>query len=422
MTRQGYSGALPSDAEPAVDVLRRLREHGHAALLAGGCVRDLMLGGCPDDYDVATDAPPERVQALFRATRAVGVHFGVVLVKSRGTWVEVATFRTDGDYRDGRRPERVEFRDARRDALRRDFTINGMFLDPLSGEVIDYVGGRNDLADRLVRAIGDPSQRFAEDYLRMLRAVRIAARLDFTIETDTLEAIRAHAGRLTQIAAERRLDELSRMLAAPSRARAWGWLLRTELVDHLWSARIAAPVHEPVAFERLSRLPAEAAFETALAALLIERDPSQVNALCRELTCSNEQRESIVWLVREQRRLFAEVDLPLAALKRLMAHRMFPGLLMLCQAVWQEASGGIQRAERFRARAADVSPDAVQPPPLVTGDDLLARGVPAGPRYGELLERLYTLQLDERLADRPAALAELDKLISENEPLVRPAC
>ncbi|RMF77512.1 MAG: CCA tRNA nucleotidyltransferase, partial [Planctomycetota bacterium] len=197
-----------------------MHDAGHTALLAGGCVRDLLLGAQPQDFDVATDATPERVCELFRGTRRVGAQFGVVLVRQRRTWVEVATFREDFQYRDGRRPEAIRYSDARHDAQRRDFTINGMFLDPLAAELIDYVGGRFDLSARLVRAVGDPAQRFAEDHLRLLRAVRFAARLGFEIEPTTLDAIRAFGDRLPRVAAERRREELDKMFAHPQRARA----------------------------------------------------------------------------------------------------------------------------------------------------------------------------------------------------------
>ncbi len=183
------AGELPAESAGAVAIVRTLVAAGHRALLAGGCVRDLLLGSPPHDYDVATDAPPERVTTLFSNTRLVGAQFGVVLVKKKRRWIEVATFRTDDVYLDGRRPVRIALSDARHDALRRDFTVNGMFLDPLAREVIDYVGGRPDLAARVIRAIGAPAARFAEDHLRLLRAARFAARLDFALEPVTLAAV-----------------------------------------------------------------------------------------------------------------------------------------------------------------------------------------------------------------------------------------
>ncbi len=194
---------LPPEAGPAVRVAACLREAGHVALLAGGCVRDLLLDETPSDYDVATDATPQQVCRLFRATRMVGAQFGVVLVRKRGEWIEVATFRADGRYSDGRHPDQVTFSDAPGDARRRDFTINGMFLDPDDCAVIDYVGGRDDLKAGLLRAIGDPQARFVEDHLRLLRAVRFAARMEFEIDDATLAAIKSAAGMLTDVSTAR---------------------------------------------------------------------------------------------------------------------------------------------------------------------------------------------------------------------------
>ncbi|MCX7805085.1 MAG: HD domain-containing protein [Planctomycetota bacterium] len=199
----------------AVSIVRRLQETGCRALLVGGCVRDLLLGLAPKDYDVATSAPPERVRELFPKTVEVGAQFGVVLVVGGDFQVEVATFRGEEEYLDGRRPSRVYYADERTDALRRDFTVNGMFQDPISGEILDYVGGKADLRARLIRAIGDPQRRFAEDRLRMLRAVRLAAQLGFEIEAGTFHAIREMAGKITDVSMERIRDELVRILTGP---------------------------------------------------------------------------------------------------------------------------------------------------------------------------------------------------------------
>jgi tRNA nucleotidyltransferase/poly(A) polymerase len=196
-----FQAELPPAAEPAVTAVHKLAADGHQALLAGGCVRDLLLGLAPQDYDIATDATPDRICELFRRTRKVGAQFGVVLVRVKGRWVEVATFRSDGEYLDGRRPVQVHFCDARHDAERRDFTVNGMFLDPLERTLIDYVGGRQDLQAGLIRAIGDPAARFAEDHLRLLRAVRFAGRLGFEIEPATFAALKANVSKLVTVAA-----------------------------------------------------------------------------------------------------------------------------------------------------------------------------------------------------------------------------
>lgn len=420
---------LPAEADAAVAVARALVEAGHQALLAGGCVRDLLLGLTPQDYDVATDAPPERVQALFRATRHVGAQFGVVLVKKRRRWIEVATFRADGPYLDGRRPVQITLSDARHDALRRDFTINGMFLDPVRRKVVDYVGGRADLEARLVRAIGEPAKRFDEDYLRLIRAVRFAARLGFQIEPGTLAAIRARAATLAQVAAERVREELEKILTHPSRQRAWRLLDECGLLPHLWTGAgwvrddVGSPAAEPSAAEHwkasfravdilLGRLPACVPFELPLAILLAGRTAQEIDRIGRALTLSNEQRESTTWLVAHQANLDDAGALPLSALKRLMAHDAFGALVMLAHARFEGQPDGSARRAALDARLQSIAPDRVQPPPLITGDDLLARGVPAGPVYKELLDALYTRQLDEELVSRAEALAALEHLLA----------
>ena len=205
-------------------VAARLREQGHIAYFAGGCVRDMVRGLTPKDYDIATDARPETVQALFPRTYAVGAHFGVIIVLEDGLQFEVATFRSDDAYIDGRHPSAVHFSSPEEDAKRRDFTINGMFYDPVAGEVIDLVGGQADIAAKLVRAIGDPAKRFAEDRLRMLRAVRFAAVLDYQIDTATWDALVANAPSINQISAERIRDELVRIFLSPNRVRGWDLL------------------------------------------------------------------------------------------------------------------------------------------------------------------------------------------------------
>src|SRR3954454_5361661 len=218
------SNKPPSDREDAIAVLRRLRDAGHVAYFAGGCVRDELLGITPKDYDVATDAPPPRVRELFTNTQAVGAAFGVILVRQRKSVIEVATFRSDDVYLDGRRPTAVKFTTAEEDAKRRDFTINGLFLDPVENKVIDYIGGREDLKNKIVRAIGEPDHRFEEDHLRLLRAVRFAARFGLTIELATASAIRAHAPQLKRISPERVAEELRLMLTPATRVAAWKML------------------------------------------------------------------------------------------------------------------------------------------------------------------------------------------------------
>jgi len=414
---------LPDAAEPAVAIVQGLRDAGHTALLAGGCVRDLLLGREPSDFDVATDASPESVCALFRATRKVGAQFGVVLVRKHGRWVEVATFRSDGPYLDGRHPATVTFSDARHDAERRDFTVNGMFLDPASCAIIDYVGGQADLASRVIRAIGDPARRFAEDHLRVLRAPRFAARLDFAIEPATASAIRSAGPQLARVAAERIRDELERMLATPTRRRAWQWLDDLGLLPHIWrgaavgSWTAARVDHVGHLFEHVSP---DAPFVLALAIILGDVAPVQVDALCRELACSNDEREDVVWLVEHQ----GDLDQPgrpsRAEFKRLMAHRAFPALRGWAHARARLAPDGATRSAELETRLATIPPESVQPPPLITGGDLIARGVVPGPAFSVVLDDLYTQQLNETLQTREAALAALDAALQRHAPPLGP--
>lgn len=403
---------LPAAAEPAVTIVRVLVGAGHQALLAGGCVRDLLLGHAPQDYDVATDAPPDRVCALFRATRRVGAQFGVVLVKQRRRWVEVATFRSDGPYLDGRRPASVTLTDARHDALRRDFTVNGMFLDPVALTIIDYVGGREDLEARVIRAIGDPAARFAEDHLRLLRAVRFAARLGFAIEPATLAAVRDHAPALARVAPERVREELEKMFGHPTRGAAWTLLREAGLLPFLWPDTEWGPDAFEAAADLLHRLPPGAPFELALAVLLADRPPREIERIARALTLSNEQRDTSAWLVAHAGDLDDPVSPTRAEIKRLLAHPACPLLVQLAEARYVQLGRAAERQAALHSRLAAIPPDTVQPPPLVTGDDLLRRGLPPGPRYKELLDVLYTRQLDEVIRTRDEALGALDALLA----------
>jgi len=403
---------LPEQARPALAIVRKLVAAGYQALLAGGCVRDLLLGQTPHDYDVATNAPPTEVGQLFCPTRQVGAQFGVALVKKHGRWVEVATFRADGPYLNGRRPVRVTLSDARHDALRRDFTVNGMFLDPLSMEIVDYVGGMADLKARLIRAIGDPAARFDEDYLRLLRAVRFAAQLGFEIEPATLAAVKTHAPTLAKVAPERVREELERMFTHPSRCRAWSLLGDCGLRPYLWPGAAWTPEQVQTIDRLLPELPPEAGFELVMAILLSHTGPDEIERIARALTLSNEQRQTTAWLVAHQADLDDPGSLSLAALKLLMANPAFRALVMLARARHQRLPDAGRRQAVLEKRVAGIPPGAVQPPPLVTGEDLLRRGVPPGPIYKDVLEQLYRQQLDEQVRSREQALAELERLLS----------
>lgn len=410
MTQFRFEGPLPDAARAAVGIVRRLATAGWCALLAGGAVRDLLSNIEPLDYDVATSAHPDQVVQLFPQARKVGVQFGVVLVRNQGRWVEVATFRTDFDYLDGRRPSRVTFGDAQQDAARRDFTINGMFLDPLANVVHDYVGGREDLAAGLVRAIGDPYERFAEDHLRLLRGVRLAARMGFEIEPATAQAMRILADRVARVAPERVREELSRMLEAPSRLRAFDELVALGLFAAALPGLDWTPQHLANARIHLAGLPPESAFESAFATLLLDRTAEQVEQLCRRLTFSNQQREVVHWLVSHHADLDAPGALSLAELKRLLAGPIFPGLHAIAQTRYARMPDAAARAAVLAERLAAVRPDSVRPAPYITGLDLAERGIAPGPVYKHVLDELYEMQLNELLGSREEAMRQLDRL------------
>lgn len=394
-------------------IIETLRAAGHVALLAGGCVRDALLGRTPKDYDVVTDALPARVAELFRRTEQVGAKFGVVLVHLGEAAIEVATFRSDGSYSDGRHPDAVVFGNQVDDAKRRDFTINGMFYDVLEDRVIDHVGGRHDLEGKVVRAIGDPDRRFEEDHLRMLRAVRFAARLGFAIEADTLGAIRRHAHRLPTISTERIREECRLILTHPTRAVGWELMVSTGLADHwLHGVRFSRERSEQIA-AHLEALPRRAGFAVVLAVLLGQSSPKAAEALCRGFTCPNAESAAVRWLLAQWPRARDPDGLELADIKLLRADRRFDDLCRLLAAERIATRSPSDAYDTLLARARAIPPAEVAPPPLVNGDDLLARNVPQGPVYARILDAVYRAQLNNEIADRRSALARLESLIGE---------
>ncbi len=401
--------------EAALEVVRRLQRDGFAGLFAGGCVRDMLMGTEPKDYDVATDARPDDIIRRFKRTQQVGAKFGVVLVKLGRQAIEVATFRSDGDYADGRRPANVRFTTAEEDAQRRDFTINGMFFDPVGQRVVDYVGGQQDLRAKVIRAIGDPGRRFAEDHLRLLRAVRFAARLEFSIEPRTWAAMRQCAPEIGRISPERIRMELEMILRDRSRAVGIELLHEAGLLSHLWpGARELGPDIDTIL--RMTRaLPADAGFELAFGVVLFSLAAKRAAEACEALKCSNTTRDAVAWLLAKRDALTTPERMTTADLKLLMAHEAFGDLLALSAARLTAASASLAPHEEVRLRAAAISPDQVAPPPLLTGYDLQAMGLPAGPRYREILDRVYYAQLNGELDSREAALA-LGKALVEGTP------
>ncbi len=414
--------APTANADVALHVVRTLQQHGHAAYFAGGCVRDRIRGAAPNDYDVATSAHPEQVLALFPKARKVGAAFGVMLVRKADTTIEVATFRTDGQYHDGRRPDAVRFATAQEDAHRRDFTCNGIFYDPLADVYHDFVEGRADIANKLLRAIGEPAHRFAEDHLRMLRAVRFAVRLEFTIDPATFAAIQAHAPQLRRITRERTGEELRMMLEHPRRADAVALLENAGLLDVAW------PEHLPrknqgarPAWPTLAALPDGATYAVALAALVIDAAgaaeiiPAQAAAALRDaFMLSNAVADDAQWLLAQLPTVQRWPELRDAGFKRLLADARFPML----QALHDAAIGHQENAEELRRglreRIAKIPPESIAPAHFVTGDDLINMGAKPGAKFRTWLDDLYSQQLENAFSDRQAALTAARRLISES--------
>ena len=399
----------------ALWVLKRLREAGHEALLAGGCVRDMLLGRKCSDYDIATSAVPEEVRRLFKRVLMIGAKFGVVMVIHDHCQVEVATFRSDLSYSDGRRPDDVCFTTAREDAERRDFTINGMFYDPIADEVIDYVGGRKDLDRKIIRTIGSPDRRFAEDYLRMIRAVRFAVRLDFTIDSATAEAIGKYAPNISTISGERVCDELSKMLSDKSAGPAMETLQRVALAPAVLAELFEDENRWDRAVRRVGAVGARCDLVLATAALLGDLAPNVISRIIRRWGASNELKKALQWLAGNLERWRDAGDVQLCAFKRLMASGHFPRLLILWRFEEQTADGCNKLCKRIASRAKSIPPDQAEPEPLVTGADLMTLGLSEGVRLGQIASDLYDAQLNEEFDSRRQALAAAKKLIAQNE-------
>lgn len=402
-----------------MQVVQRLREAGFQALLAGGAVRDMLLGVESYDYDVATDARPEDVRRLFRKVLLVGAQFGVAMVIHKGTTVEVTTFRSDLDYADGRRPEGVVYATPQQDARRRDFTINGMFYDPIAEKVIDYVGGQEDLQRGVIRTIGRPADRFGEDYLRMLRAVRFAARLGFEIDTETSDAIRRCAPRITAISGERICEELTKMLQRPSAATALTMLEELGLAGAILPELADDPHRWQRAVQRVGRMTRDRPSPSpdALAVfcgLLAELSAREISARVRRWGGSNELRKAAQFTARHLHDYRRAGEWPLATFKRLLADPYYSQLSEAWQAQ-ADLAGETDALEAFHARRRAIDPARIAPPPLVTGRDLMGLGLAEGPQLGRILRELYTAQLNEQLADREAALTRARQMLDDSE-------
>jgi poly(A) polymerase len=425
----------------AEGIVRRLTDAGHEAVYAGGCVRDMLLEIDPKDYDVATSARPDEVLAVFPGGNTIGAHFGVILVKDHGHAVEIATFRTDGDYRDGRRPESVKFATAKEDAQRRDFTINGMFFDPVTEQVIDHVGGRADLEAGLIRAIGDPAQRFAEDYLRLLRAIRFASRFGFEIEANTWAAIQSEAPNISKISPERIRDELDRIWTSPAEKRVRGFdllvdsgLMAAVLPEILdlkgckqppqWHPEGDVFVHTRI---MLGMLPDDASLPLVLSVLFHDiakpatfsyhpdEDRIRFNGhdklgaemsedILRRLRYSNEVIEAVYSGVENHMKFKDVQKMRTSKLKRFMARPHFDDEMELHRVDCGSSNGLLDNYEFLREKAEAFANEPLIPERLVTGRDLIEQGWPAGAEMGKVLGEIQDLQLEGTLTTREEAL------------------
>lgn len=440
----------------ATDVVRTLQGAGFRALWAGGCVRDELLGLTPNDYDVATDARPEQVMRLFRRSIAVGAAFGVIeVIGPRGPHrehltVEVATFRSDGRYLDGRRPESVTFSSPEEDAKRRDFTINGMFFDPIAGTLHDFVGGQADLRAKVLRAIGDPAERFAEDKLRVLRAVRIAARFELDIDPTTLDAAKAIAPEITVVSAERIAEELRKLLTHPHRGRGVRMLHEFELVEPVLPELVPTftlPQGPPVAptgtlWEHLVRVmevlvgptwphPEPVSFPLAFAALLhdvgkpatftrtadrytfhrhehVGKDMAE--RIADRLKLSNVEKVRLTWLVERHQYLADAPTMRASRLKPILVHPGIGELLALHRADAIASGHGLEHVEFCEKVLRETPAEELNPPPLVTGDDLIVMGLKPGREFKTLLDAVREAQLEGRVRTPDEARRLVDEL------------
>jgi tRNA nucleotidyltransferase/poly(A) polymerase len=414
-----------SSRDDAMAVLRRLREAGHAAYFAGGCVRDLLLGREPKDYDVATDAPPARVRELFGNTQAVGAAFGVILVRQRQSQIEVATFRADGTYADGRHPSQVRFTTAEEDAKRRDFTINGLFLDPITDQVIDYVGGQDDLRAKRIRAIGDPTERFNEDSLRLLRAVRFSARLGFSIEAATAAAIVAHAPQLKRISPERIAEELRVMLTPATRGAAWHLLWDLKLIDTIYRfwkfPRREATADAEYLFAQVSPeepIPFGLALAAGAICYRLRSDPGPldvralfsraengaiVQAMRQSLKISNEESEQLRGTLSGLEPLLAEAMPGVARLKRFLAEPTATLSRKLMTAMAARAMF-TERIATLNGELSRLEQTEFAPVPLINGELLTSHGLKPGPMFKRMLDAVYDAQLEGQIHSQEEGL------------------
>ena len=429
----------PIDSSSAIKVLQKLRNHGYQAYFAGGCVRDMLLGVEPHDYDIATDALPEAIQKIFSRTIPVGAQFGVIIVLEEETEIQVATFRHDGTYSDGRHPNHVLFTNATEDAKRRDFTINGLFYDPITKEILDYVEGGHDLSLKIIRAIGHPKERFQEDKLRLLRAIRFATTLAFEIDPATWEALCDLAPEIHAVSEERIRDEIEKIFLSPHRVRGFDLLDQSGLLNQIFpEIEDLKGCEQPPEFHpegdvfvhtriMLSLLPPKASLPLVLSVLFHDiGKPStrtvdekgkmrfyahdQVGAkmaerILQRLRFSNKVIDSVIPAVRLHMSFKDVSKMRLSTLRRMMARPTFEDELELHRVDCASSHGMLDNYELLLEKKIEFANIPLVPKPLVTGRDLILLGIPPGPEFGKILHALKDAQLENAITTQEEAIA-----------------
>ena len=426
----------------AIDIVKTLQDHGYKALFAGGCVRDMIMGKKSADYDIATNALPQDVMHIFEKTIPVGVQFGVIIVVKEGYNYEVATFRTEGSYSDGRHPDYVAFSTPEGDVRRRDFTINGLLYDPIKNEILDYVGGQEDIKTGVIRTIGDPIERFTEDKLRMIRAARFACRFNFPIYEETRKAIIKLAGNIQVVSAERIREELEKILTGPNTYIGIRLLDELNLLQEIlpevsgmkgvrqpenfhpegdvfvhtllclskmenpsWTLAMGILLHDigkPITFEESDRIRFN----------LHEKVGADMTAkICNRLKTSNAEKDRIVWLVQKHLYFKDAQKMRLSKLKRLFASDGYTELAELCRIDALASSGDLSDYNYCQEMYGKLTHEEIKPKLLINGSDLIALGLKPGPLFKEILTKIEDEQLEGSLKTKEAAMEKVKLLI-----------
>ena len=430
---------MESNKAAAIDIIGKLQEKGHIAYLAGGCVRDMLRGETPKDYDIATSALPEEITSIFTKTREVGVHFGVVIVIVNNQAFDVATFRNDGSYKDGRHPEEVTFSTPQDDTARRDFTVNGIFFDPISEKYIDFVEGKSDIDKKVIRAIGEPNLRFQEDHLRLLRAIRFAARFDYEIEAETWNSIKSNASGISKISKERIRDELTKILLNENRVLGFDLLVESGLMEHIIPQILQLKgCEQPPQFHpegdvfvhtrlMLSLLKDAPSIELVLSVLLHdigkpatysfdeEADRIRFNGhdklgaemseqILRDLKFSNSIVEDVVQMVANHMTFKDVQKMRQSKLKRFMSRSTFNDEIELHRVDCLGSWGGLDNYDFLNKKMVEFANEPIIPQPLLTGKDLIELGWSPGPDLGQTLNSVQDMQLEGKLNSKDEAL------------------